>query len=294
MKPFSLPKQLQYFSDEQLAELHDWLDDGVTYKDIRQKLLEGHGIKVSDATLSRYSQRRELAEQTVDHSDSAKNIRTFLALQNGEPVPYDEAGLALVQKRAFDAACARKVPVSTLAALQRIFHYKTARAEAERRFKQADQRIALSERAVVVREGELELRRVEKKTKPAAMENEEEDELGPVATNWDEVGERARKAFNISPEESARRAALRRAREQTPIDPLTGQRIQPATEESSHPVVDNQTHGSACAPTAQADIQFDSPFLTAPKISFNGQSDPRPLNLVELLTELAAEKQSQP
>src|SRR5688572_11975377 len=155
MKPFALPKAFQSLSDEHLADLNDWLDDpALTYKVIREKLVELHGIKTNDATLTRYNQRRELADQTVDHGDSAKNIRTFIALQNAEPVAYDTAGLALIQKRAFDAACAPRITISNLASLQRIFHYKTARAEAARKMAQIDRRNDIAEQTLALRREE--------------------------------------------------------------------------------------------------------------------------------------------
>jgi hypothetical protein len=218
MKPFALPKAFQSLTDEQLNTLNQWLDDpACTYQIIRAKLRELYNLQVSDPTLSRYSRRRVLADQTIDHDDSAHNIRTFLAIQNGEPIPYDQAGLALIQKRAFDAACAPHVPVAKLASLQRIFHYNTARADAEHRHTQSNLRLQqivrrndLAERSLNLREQEIAAR-AEAHSKLNTKNSElakQSDALGPVATNWEEVGQRVCKIFNISPEEAKRRAEL--------------------------------------------------------------------------------------
>ncbi|HEX7860268.1 MAG TPA: hypothetical protein VF773_08090, partial [Verrucomicrobiae bacterium] len=159
MKPFALPKALQSLTNDQLAEFHEWLDDpSSSYKIIRQKLADLHRIKISDATLSRYNERRVLAEETIDHADSAQTIRTFIAIQNAEPVAYDTAGLALVQKRAFNAACAPRITVPNLASLQRIFNYHTARGDIEHR-KQ------LAERNTIVREKTLDFNREKEATR---------------------------------------------------------------------------------------------------------------------------------
>jgi hypothetical protein len=214
MKPFALPKALQSLTNDQLVEVHEWLDDpSSTYKIIRQKLADLHRIKISDATLSRYNERRVLAEETIDHADSAQNIRAFIAIQNAEPVAYDTAGLALIQKRAFNAACAPRITVPNLASLQRIFNYNAVRGDIEHR-KQ------IAERKTAVAEGLLALQR-EKLTAAASFQNSklntknsklssQGDELGPYATNWDEVGHRVCKQFGFSHEELLRRAQLRR------------------------------------------------------------------------------------
>jgi hypothetical protein len=210
MKPFALPKAFQPLSDEHLAELNDWLEDpALTYEVIREKLVEHHGIKTNNATLTRYNQRRVLADQTIDHSDSAKNIRTFIALQNAEPVAYDTAGLALIQKRAFDAACAPRITISNLASLQRIFHYKTARAEADRKMAQIDRRNDIAEQTLALRREEAARRVSNSKLKTKNSEFESQcDELGPYATNLDDVSERLRIQFGVSKEEWARRTSL--------------------------------------------------------------------------------------
>jgi hypothetical protein len=227
MKPFALPKQFQSLSEDQLAELHAWLDDpALSYKIIRAKLFDLHGITISDATLCRYNERRELADRVVNHEDSAKNIRAFLAVQNAQPIPYEEAGLALIPQRAFELACASKINASTLAALQRVFHYKTALAHTERRLVQNDQRIAQADRRLLqndkrneIAEATLQLKREEsarRASSPSPLQGERagvrgsSDHLGPFARNWDEVGDRVCKQFGITREELIRRAELRR------------------------------------------------------------------------------------
>ncbi|HEV8542709.1 MAG TPA: hypothetical protein VGR78_09995 [Verrucomicrobiae bacterium] len=116
--------------------------------------------------LSRYDARRALADGLIDREDTARSIRAFLAIQNAEPIPFDQAGLALVQERAFDLVSAPKITASILATLHRVFHYNTARADYERRHAQSEKRLLqtdrrneIAERAVKVREEELADRR---------------------------------------------------------------------------------------------------------------------------------------
>ena len=123
-------------TDSQRDQLHNWLDEGVATRNIMTKLKDEFGFVITYNKLYRYGKRllqSRLLVDTADHNDTAQNIRTYLDMLNGNPVPYDEAGLALIQKRAFEAACAPKLRSSQLATLQRVFHYKTARAECARR-----------------------------------------------------------------------------------------------------------------------------------------------------------------
>jgi hypothetical protein len=155
----------------------------------------------------------------------------YLNLMNGRPVPYDQAGLELIQKRAFELAHQPKISASTLSTLQRVLNYKTARALTERREARADQRLALAEkrlaqndRRIDLAEKALALRREESEhrrasspsplggeragVRGASSNDPRADAYGPVATNWEEVGQRVCKIFGISPEEEKRRAEL--------------------------------------------------------------------------------------
>src|SRR5687767_13969524 len=141
-------------TDDQRDQLHNWLEEGIATRTVMTKLKDEFGFDVTYNKLYRYGKRllqSRLLVDTADHNDTAQNIRTFLDILNGNPVPYDEAGLALIQKRAFEAACAPKLRISQLATLQRVFHYKTARAECARRAAQTDRRNDLAERSLQLR-----------------------------------------------------------------------------------------------------------------------------------------------
>lgn len=95
---------------------------------------------------------------------------------------------------------------------------------AEKRLEFSGKRLRLSMRSLALRRRQhrdrMTLVRERMALARERMENESRsstngsarkaDHLGPIATNWDEVGERVRKLFGITPEESARRAELRK------------------------------------------------------------------------------------
>ena len=99
-------------TDAQRDQLHNWLDEGIAVHAVMTKLKDEFGFVITYNKLYRYWQRllqsRLLADPAdpTGHIDAAQNIRAFLDLLNGNPVPYDQAGLTLIQKRAFEAACA--------------------------------------------------------------------------------------------------------------------------------------------------------------------------------------------
>src|SRR5678815_4197710 len=141
MRPFSIPQKLKPLTEDQFAQLHAWLDDPAdTYVKIRKKLLDDFGIKISDSTLSRYCQNRDLARHLTEKEEDTDSVRDFLAIMNGQRVPYSEAGIELVMKRAFNLATAREMPPAKLATLLRVFHYKKNCEWNERRHTQNERR----------------------------------------------------------------------------------------------------------------------------------------------------------
>ena len=227
--------ELENLSEDQRDQLRDWLTE-LSIRKTMSKLRDEWSIIITYNKLQRYRQRLLAKDQVSEHLDHKMAMTEFLNLLNGNPVPYDEAGLALIQKRAFEAACAPKIAVSSLATLQRIFNYKNARSDIEFRKK-------IAERNTAVREAKLALDRarspsplggdhnsrserlVEGNTLVAgsgshwagvrgvpASDSVPCDHLGPLARNWEDVRRRAQIKFGITPEESARRAELRRIR----------------------------------------------------------------------------------
>jgi hypothetical protein len=212
--------ELDYRSADQKEQIHNWLAE-LGIRETIKKLHDEWGIDVTYNKLQRYRKRLREKEQLAEHLEHEITMPEYLNLMNGRPVPYDQAGLELIQKRAFELAHQPKISASTLCTLQRVLNYKTARTLTERREARADQRLALAEKrlaqtdrridlaekALALRREESEHRRANPKTKDSNLEKKG-DQYGPVATNWEEVGERARKIFGISEEESARRAEL--------------------------------------------------------------------------------------
>ena len=216
--------ELDNLPEDKLDQLHAWLEK-LSIRKTMARLKDEWSLSITYNKLCRYRARHFTVSQLSEHQDHALAMPEYLALLNGQPVPYDQAGLALVQKRAFDLAHAPNISVAKLATLQRVFHYHTARADAERRLAQADQRIKqtdrrndLAESALKLREQELADRRAARakaNSKTVNSDSEQSDDLGPFARDWDEIGERARIAFDVSKEEWARRQALH----ETYVDP---------------------------------------------------------------------------
>lgn len=207
--------ELDNRSADQKEQIHNWLAE-LGIRGTIEKLHDEWGIDVTYNKLQRYRKRLLQKEQLAEHLEHEITMPEFLNLMNGRPVAYDQAGLALIQKRAFELAHQPKISASTLATLQRIFNYKTARADAERRLAQTDRRNDLTEQNLKLRREQFEDLRQHRaqirassqsKTKDSDL-TKRADHLGPVATNWKEVGERVCKLFGITPEEEARRAEL--------------------------------------------------------------------------------------
>ena len=284
-------EELENLSEDQRDQLRDWLTE-LSIRKTMSKLRDEWSIIITYNKLQRYRQRLLAKDQVSEHLDHKMAMAEFLDLLNGNPVPYDEAGLALIQKRAFEAACAPKIAVSSLATLQRIFNYKNARADIEHK-KQ------IAERNTAVREAKLALDRarspsplggdhnsrserlVEGNTLVAgsgshwagvrgvpASDSVPCDHLGPLARTWEDVRRRAQIKFGITPEESARRAELRRTRRNpynnnnnggtNSMSPSTLNNHSNGTEqanpsqgmENPHPDYPNPVEGSPCVQDA--------------------------------------------
>jgi hypothetical protein len=115
------------------------------------------------------------------------------------------------------------------------------------------------------------------------------DHLGPLARNWEDVRARARKAFGITPEESARRAELRRTWKPPEI-------IEPQPIPSANETIPLQQLAENAALVSESTAQV-GPDVSAQHASvdqFTLPSGPssenstrtKPLNLVDLLTDL--------
>jgi hypothetical protein len=216
--------ELDNRTSDQKEQIHNWLAE-LGIRETIKKLHDEWGIDVTYNKLQRYRKRHLQKEQLAEHLEHQITMPEYLNLMNGRPVPYDQAGLELIQKRAFELAHQPKISAATLSTLQRVLNYKTARALTERREARADQRLALAEKrlaqndrridlaekALALRREESEHRRNNQNSKLTTKNSklaDHADQYGPVATNWEEVGQRVCKIFGISPEEEKRRAEL--------------------------------------------------------------------------------------
>ncbi len=217
------PSTLETLTDEQRDQLYDWLLEMPVSKvaeKIAQPAPEGFGLKTHITTLRRFKHRR-WAEQAADQLEAAR-----LAAANsnhGDDAILDTAIGSTLKRQLFERASAPDATSVDLALLARyVQRNDKLKLDIERvqiareRLAQNNRRLDLLDRAQQVREKTLDLRREEfehhransqPKTKNGDLEKKA-DQYGPVATNWDEVGERVRKIFGISEEESARRKEL--------------------------------------------------------------------------------------
>src|SRR3954470_16084911 len=95
--------ELDNLADEQKDQLHAWLSD-LGYQKTMEKLKAEWQIDITYNKLYRYYRRVLQKSDFDDILEDEIAMPDFLALQNGHPVPYDKAGIARIQKRAFDLA----------------------------------------------------------------------------------------------------------------------------------------------------------------------------------------------
>ena len=138
MKSCKLPPEITALTDTNRALLDTWLDEGVTYHQILDLFPTEFGCKITYNKLQRYSAKRGLAAQVSTYCDTALSADDLLALHNGQPGRFSEAGLIVVQKRAFELAAEPKTSVSKLNSLLRILSYKENADLHQRRVKAAE------------------------------------------------------------------------------------------------------------------------------------------------------------
>ena len=229
------PSTLDTLTDEQKDQLYDWLKQmpvlQVALK-LAQPAPEGFGIKTHNTTLQRYKERR-WAEEAADQMEAAKNV----CASSADHAILDTAIASTLKRHLFARASAPDAKTADLALLARFVHRnEKLKLEVERvqisreRLAQNNRRLDLVDRSVKVREETLAFRREEsarRAASPSPLRGEragvrgdsvrgasdsepQSDHLGPYATNWDEVGDRACKHFGITRAELIRRAELRR------------------------------------------------------------------------------------
>jgi hypothetical protein len=216
---------LATLSSEQLDQLYDWLLEMPVPKvveKIAQPAPYGFGVQTYITTLQRFKTKR-YAELAADQLEAAKIAAD--ASNNGENDAILDTAIATTLKRQlFARASAPDATNQDLALLARyVQRNEKLKLDIQRvqiareRLAQNNRRLDLHERAQQVREKTLELRREELEHRRTAASQrstlnsqhaKQADQYGPVATNWEEVGQRVCKIFGISPEEEKRRAEL--------------------------------------------------------------------------------------
>ena len=224
------PSTLDTLTAEQLDQLYDWLLERPASKVVEKVALpapEGFGLQTHITTLQRFKRNR-YAELAADQLEAARAIATANSnnsnSNHSDDVVLDHAIASTLKRQLFDRASTPNATTADLALLARyVQRNEKIKIDIERvqiareRLAQNNRRLELLERATQVREKTLELRRAESEhrrennsklnTKNSELAKQP-DHLGPVATNWEEVGQRVCKLFGITPEEEARRAEL--------------------------------------------------------------------------------------
>jgi hypothetical protein len=231
---------LHVLTEAQLNQLYEWLLE-TPAKEVAQKIAlpapDGFGIKTHVTTLRRFKDRR-WAELAADQ------IETAAHLAGAHPAQQDtlDAGiLSALKHHLFQIASSADVTDAQLALLGRWAHrQEKLKLDIQRvqivreRLAQHDRRLQILDRSVQVREQESARRATPLSASPPVAS----DHLGPLARNWEDVRERARKKFGITPEESARRAELRRTWKNPSVQPSSGEQPELAPPSASLNLVD--------------------------------------------------------
>lgn len=175
MRPFKPIPEFEHLSPDQLEKIND-LIRSATYAKAQREIEIRYGIKLSINKLFRYLHRLNAAEEfsSVDE-ELTVSVNDYVNLLNGKPVPFSAAGKQVIQKRAFELACAPNTSPSLLKDLFRIFTYEDRHSLAERKFQ-------LAERIQKFREDQAN-GEDEKVLSPAELDKKLDEILGTIPIN---------------------------------------------------------------------------------------------------------------
>ena len=242
-------------TDAEIEQIAQSLD-GATYADVRARVNQprsagGFGLNLTtDRPLELLWRRTKTIEKINAHITQGEKLTlaTFDAITAGEDSASEEIQDAILFETMEAVRSGGNSPHQLLA-LQRLADFperatlRAQRAELDHRkfehkigmddFRKhiATERLALHQRRLQLTEKKIAddaAKSAKSKTVPAPKQ---EDELGPFATNWDEIGERARISHGVSKEEWARRQALHDRCE----EPLTTPDLNPDLLPLNHP-----------------------------------------------------------
>ena len=211
---------LASLTDDEREQIADWLRSQ-TFAQVQARIAKsredgGFDLKVSISTLQRLRDRTATLQQINDELEDKQNLADLLAAQNGEKVDWAKGTYELVQRAAFKVALLPDQTPARLGSLLRLADHPRVVANDEHKKQIAERNTAVREGQLTLSREKHELRRTSNSNSNSKLNTEnsklssQSDELGPLARNWEDVRARARKAFGITPEESARRAELRK------------------------------------------------------------------------------------
>jgi hypothetical protein len=101
MRKQSLPSELASLTDEQLAQVHHWLDR-FTYSKVQQLFFETFRIRIGAMKLCRYYKRLLKARALSTAGHTSLTAADLVAIQNGTPLPDERSNTQLLQIRVLD------------------------------------------------------------------------------------------------------------------------------------------------------------------------------------------------
>ena len=174
MKPCKLPDEIADLTEDQRTLLHEWLDLH-SYRKVMELFKTEFGVPISYSKIQRYNAHRETAEDLSTYHDTTLDADALIDLYNAKPGRFDQAGITLIQKRAFEFAAEKDTSVSKLTGLLRIFGYQK-QVEIKERHTRAVEKIADSRvRMVDIQEAESAARMVRNEEQPKRKSSSKTD-----------------------------------------------------------------------------------------------------------------------
>jgi hypothetical protein len=226
---------------DEINQIADWLRTH-TYDQVIDLVAkprpEGFGLKISRKPLQLLHAKLHRLDKINAHITTGEKLTlsNLDAINAGEQTDLAEETHDAILAAAHDLATTGDNTPAQLLALQRLADFPARAEQREHKIQMDLARLEIARERLAIQKRKLEL--TEKLTakklnaKPAAdstptAPQRKEDHLGPLARNWEEIGERVCKQFNISPEEAARRAELHKTWVQPHVNPKHPVEINP-------------------------------------------------------------------
>ena len=219
-------------TEQEINQVAEWVKGG-KYDDVIERVAkprpEGFGIKVSRSPLQRLWAKTARLERINARIASGQRLTLseFDAITAGEIADLaEEIHQAILEDTYAQATSGENTPAQLLA-LQKLADFperaelRAERADLARQQFEHKLEMDAFRKHIATERLELEKRRVAIAEQKAGnkLVSKNEDHLGPLAKNWDDVSERTRIRIGISKEEAARRTALCDAWKQAHLKP---------------------------------------------------------------------------